>query len=635
MENIRNFCIIAHIDHGKSTLADRMLEITGTIARDKMKSQLLDSMDIERERGITIKLQPVKMVYQIENQKLKANNQNDNEKIKNDEVQSSSILPVDSYILNLIDTPGHVDFSYEVSRSLAAVEGAILLVDATQGIQAQTLANAYLAVDQGLTIIPVINKIDLPQAQTEAVAKSLTETFGFREDEILTASAKTGEGVEAILQAVVDRVPSPKGNVDAPLKALIFDSHYDKFKGVVCHIRIIDGKMYAGKQYGLYASQSKFEALEVGFFNPGFVSSGELGAGSIGYVATGLKDVSLARVGDTIYEGDRGSTAPLPGYKTITPMVFAGLYPVESQDYPKLRQSLEKLKLNDASLTFEPESSKALGFGMRCGFLGLLHLDVVRERLEREYDLDLIISVPSVQYSVELTNGTTVEIAGPAQLPDRTQIAQILEPIASTIIMTTEQTLGSILELINGKRGEVSNVEYMGDKGNQGSQVKITASMPLAEIITNFFDELKSISSGYASLDYEVSTKAPVDVVRLDILVSGEIVDALARLVPRGQAEHIGRELVERLKEVIPRQQYEIPIQAAIGAGEQKGNTLGKIIARSTVKAYRKDVTGYLYGGDRTRKDKLLEKQKAGKKRMKQVGKVTLPQEAFFAVLKQ
>lgn len=602
MKNIRNFCIIAHIDHGKSTLADRLLELTNTIAKEKLKEQFLDRMDIERERGITIKLQPVRMQY--------------------------TYGDVD-YILNLIDTPGHVDFSYEVSRSLAAVEGAILVVDATQGIQAQTIANAYLAIDQGLTIIPVINKIDMPQAQVELVTKELEETFGFRRDEIIPISAKTGQNVEAVLQAVIDQIPPPKSLKDGQLRALIFDSHYDKFKGVVCHMRLFDGKMYPQKQYQFLASSAKFQALEVGIFSPDLTMKDYLAEGEIGYVATGLKDVSLARVGDTIALD--GRTAPLPGYKTMTPMVFAGIYPVDADDYPKLRDALNKLKLNDASLLFEPESSEALGFGFRCGFLGLLHMDVVRERLEREYGLSLILSAPSVRYEVEKTNGETIEVESPAKLPDKTTVAEIREPIVSATILTQEAYLGKLIELINERRGSIENVEYI-SSSETAKRAKITAKIPLAEIITDFFDILKSISSGYASLDYEVAGLQAVDAIKLEVLVSGHVVDALARIVPQEQAQHLGRELVERLKQVIPRQQFEVPIQAAIGGS--KGQP-GKIIARADVKAYRKDVIGYLYGGDRTRKDKLLEKQKTGKKRLKMVGKVELPQEAFLAVLKQ
>lgn len=599
--NIRNFCIIAHIDHGKSTLADRLLELTGTIAKDKLQEQFLDRMDIERERGITIKLQPVRMAYTHNGRE---------------------------YILNLIDTPGHVDFSYEVSRSLAAVEGALLVVDATQGVEAQTISNAYLAIEQGLTIIPVLNKIDLPQAQTEQVSHQLQHTFGFREDEIIMVSAKTGQNVEAILQAVVEQVPPPHGEPDQPMRALIFDSNYDKFKGVICHIRVVDGKMTKSAAYKLVASQAGFESLELGIFSPDLVAKEELAAGEIGYVATGLKDVSLARVGDTIAQGNQRD---LPGYQTITPMVFAGLYPIDSGEYPKLREALEKLKLNDASLSFEPENSEALGFGFRCGFLGLLHMDVIRERLEREYNLSLILSAPSVRYEVEKTDGEVMEVESPVKLPDRTTIGEIREPLAKATIITTEEHLGKLIELINERRGSVDNVEYL-DGESLLKRAKITASIPLAEIITDFFDKLKSLSSGYASLDYEVTGLVPVDAIKLEILVSGQVVDALARIVPKEHAERFGRELVERLREVIPRQQFEVPIQAAIGGS--KGQP-GKIIARADVKAYRKDVIGYLYGGDRTRKDKLLEKQKAGKKRMKKVGKIELPQEAFLAVLKQ
>lgn len=626
MNNIRNFCIIAHIDHGKSTLADRLLEITGTIAKDKLKAQFLDQMDIERERGITIKLQPVRMTWRPQNSKFQIPNSNKEEMANGNWKMENTDA---DYILNLIDTPGHVDFSYEVSRSLAAVEGAILVVDATQGVQAQTIANAYLAIDQGLAIIPVINKIDMPQAEVEQVTKELEESFGFRRDEIIAISAKTGQNVESALEAVIEKVPAPKGTAEAPLRAVIFDSHYDKFKGVICHIRVIDGKMYPGQKLHLIASKASFEALEVGVFRPSFDPQEHLGSGEIGYVATGLKDVALARVGDTITD-TVNAVEPLPGYKTITPMVFAGVYPIDSSDYPRLREALEKLKLNDASLVFEPENSEALGFGFRCGFLGLLHVDVVRERLEREYDLSLILSAPSVRYEVEKTNGEVVEVESPVKLPDVTTIKEIREPIVLATILTQETYLGKLIELINERRGVVENVEYISSSESQ-KRVSIKTKMPLAEVITDFFDLLKSVSSGYASLDYEVSTMQAVHAIKLEILVAGQVVDALARIVPQEHAQRLGREIVERLKDVIPRQQFEVPIQAAIGGG--KGMP-GKIIARADVKSFRKDVIGYLYGGDRTRKDKLLDKQKAGKKRMKMVGKVELPQEAFLAVLK-
>lgn len=595
---IRNFCIIAHVDHGKSTLADRLLEITGTI-RAGNNEQVLDRMDIERERGITIKLQPVKMEYQ-------------------------------GYTLNLIDTPGHVDFSYEVSRSLAAVEGALLVVDASQGIEAQTLSNAYLALEQGLEIIPVVNKIDLAAAQVEMVTYALQDTFAFRQDEIVKVSAKTGENVESILSAIIEKVPPPVGSLDAPARALIFDSAYDKFKGVICHIRIVDGEFQAGKQYRLMASGADFQTLEVGIFSPDLSTQKVLSAGSIGYIATGLKDVGLTRVGDTIAALGKAFT-PLPGYKTITPMVFAGVYPVNNDDYTRLREALTKLKLNDASLTYEAENSEALGFGFRCGFLGLLHMDVIRERLEREYNMSLILSAPSVKYEVEKTDGVRVEVDSPIKLPDRTLIAQIREPVVAATIITVDTYLGKIIDLIHDRRGYLDNYEYIGDLNTQ-KRVKVSAVIPLAEIITDFFDRLKSISSGYASLDYEVCGTQAVDAIKLDVLVAGDSVDALARIVPREHAERLGRELVERLREVVPRQNFEVPIQAAVGGAP---GVVGKIIARADVKAYRKDVTGKLYGGDRTRKDKLLDKQKEGKRRMKKVGRVELPQEAFLSVLKQ
>lgn len=594
---IRNFCIIAHVDHGKSTLADRLLELTGTI-RAGNNEQVLDRMDIERERGITIKLQPVRMNY-------------------------------NGHVLNLIDTPGHVDFSYEVSRSLAAVEGALLVVDAAQGIEAQTLSNAFLAWDQGLTIIPVINKIDLPAAQVEEVSRALQHTFGFRDDEIIKVSAKTGQNVEQILDAIVNQIPAPTGNTNASTRALIFDSQYDKFKGVICHIRVVDGTLSAQELYTLMASKAKFNSIEVGYFKPDLSIQNQLSAGEIGYIATGLKDVGLTRVGDTITNDP--TVEPLAGYKTITPMVFAGVFPINNNDYVKLREALEKLKLNDASLTFEAENSEALGFGFRCGFLGLLHMDVIRERLEREYNLSLILSAPSVKYELTLTDGESVAIESPTKMPERSQIAEIREPVVSAIIITTEHFLGKMIELVNERRGTIENVDYLDDI-NGVKRVKISSVIPLSEIITDFFDKLKSLSSGYASLDYEMRGMQPVDAIKLDIMIAGTVVDALARIVPKEHAERLGRELAERLREVVPRQSFEVPIQATIGGSN---GVPGKIIARTDVKAYRKDVLSGMSGGDRSRKDKLLDKQKEGKKRMKQVGRVELPQEAFLSVLKQ
>ncbi len=623
---IRNFCIIAHVDHGKSTLADRLLELTGTI-RMGQNAQYLDQMDIERERGITIKLQPVRMNYQF-----KAN-PHPSPLPKGEGTRESLSeregIQEGEFILNLIDTPGHVDFSYEVSRSLAAVEGALLVVDAAQGIEAQTLSNAFLAWDQGLTIIPVINKIDLPAAQVEEVSAALQHTFGFRDDEIIKVSAKTGLNVEQILDAIVTQIPAPKGKVDAPSRALIFDSQYDKFKGVICHVRVMDGEFTAQEIYSLMASNANFGSIEVGFFKPELVVQPRLYSGDIGYIATGLKDVGLTRVGDTI-TNDK-SVEPLPGYKTITPMVFAGVFPIMNNDYVRLREALEKLKLNDASLTFEAENSEALGFGFRCGFLGLLHMDVIRERLEREYNLSLILSAPSVKYEITLTDGGIVDIESPTKMPERSQVSEIREPVVSATIITTETFLGKMIELVNERRGTIVNVDYLDDI-NGVKRVKISSVIPLSEIITDFFDKLKSLSSGYASLDYELTGMQPVDAIKLDILIAGTMIDALARIVPKEHAERLGRELVERLKEVVPRQSFEVPIQATIGGSN---GVAGKIIARTDVKAFRKDVIGGLSGGDRSRKDKLLDKQKEGKKRMKQVGKVELPQEAFLAVLKQ
>lgn len=627
--HIRNFCIIAHVDHGKSTLADRLLEITGTIKVGK-NEQVLDRMDIERERGITIKLQPVRMEYESPFSSFESRVDSQIDQFTNSEVNSKLESRKSKFILNLIDTPGHVDFSYEVSRSLAAVEGVLLVVDASQGVEAQTLSNAYLALEQGLAIIPVINKIDLPAAQVEEVEKSLFDTFGFSSDEIIKVSAKTGQNVEKILGAIIEKVPPPSGSNARPARALIFDSAYDKFKGVMCYIRVVDGEFEVGKQYKLLASSAEFTTIEVGIFSPDLSPQKVISAGQIGYIATGLKDVGLTRVGDTIAALEK-SVTPLPGYKTITPMVFAGIFPTDNNAYSRLREALTKLKLNDASLTYEPENSQALGFGFRCGFLGLLHMDVSRARLEREYNLELILSAPSVKYEVMKTNGEQVSVESPSKLPDRTLIAEICEPIVSATIITLEKYLGKMIELVNSRRGMVSNVEYLGEVNAQ-TRVKITTTLPLAEIITDFFDRLKSLSSGYASLDYEVSGMSSVDAVKLEVLVAGDIIDALARIVPSEHAERLGRELVEKLKGVVPRQNFEVPIQAALGGSE---GVVGRIIARADVKAYRKDVTGKLYGGDRTRKDKLLDKQKEGKKRMKKVGRVELPQEAFLEVLKQ
>jgi GTP-binding protein LepA len=591
MQNkIRNFCIIAHIDHGKSTLADRLLEMTKTVTHREMKEQLLDTMDLERERGITIKLQPVRMEW-------------------------------NGYILNLIDTPGHVDFTYEVSRSLAACEGAILVVDSTQGIEAQTLANIHLAQQHNLKIIPVVNKIDLPNSDREKTADEIIKAFGFTPEEILYASGKTGEGVEKILEAVVERVPEPIGNPDKPLRALIFDSTYDQHRGVVTFIRVMDGSLSKNQKIQMLGTKTSAEALEVGYFRPKFFPHPKLETGEVGYIVTGLRDVRKARVGDTVSAADAKNMEQLPGYKQVKPMVYASIFPVSGDDYPTLRDAIEKLKLNDAALEFEPENIPALGFGFRTGFLGLLHMDIVQERLSREFNLDLVLTAPSVEYKINLKDGTQKTIHTPAELPDPSTFASIEEPWVAIEILVPQTYIGGILELITGRRGIYNNMDYLSNE-----RVLITAEMPLANIIIDFYDKLKSISSGYASLNYELVDFRTGDLVKLDILVATEPVDALSIITHRSVAESEGRALVEKLKTLIPRQQFEIAIQATIG---------GKIIARETISAVRKDVTAKLYGGDVTRKMKLLEKQKKGKKRLKRIGSVDIPQEAFLAILKK
>jgi len=587
MLKIRNFAIAAHIDHGKSTLADRMLEITGTIEPSKMKEQLLDQLDIERERGITIKLQPVRMEWK-------------------------------GYTLNLIDTPGHIDFSYEVSRSLAAVEGVVLLVDATQGIQAQTLSNFYLSQKQNLKIIPVLNKIDMPAAEPEKVALEMIEVFKVDESEILKISAKTGENVDQLLDKIVERIPEPT-SVAEKTQALIFDSTYDPFKGVIAFVRNFSGEFRKGAKVKFLGTRTSADLVEVGYFKPGFSPQEKLTEGEIGYLATGLKEVSQVRVGDTVTSFENPTESPLEGYREVRPMVFAGFYPAENDRYPDLKDALEKLKLNDASLTFEADSSTALGFGFRCGFLGLLHFEVVQERLEREYDLDLVATSPSVKYRLSLTNGAEKEISNPTNFPTAQEIKTIQEPIIQSTIVTKQAYLGAILELLNNRRAVVADVAYVAD------QVIVEFTLPLAEVISDFYDRLKSISAGYASFDYELAGWQEVDAVRMEILVAKESVDALSQIVVKKKVEEIGRKLVEKLKEALPRQNFEISIQAAVG---------GKIIARADVPAFRKDVTAKLYGGDVTRKNKLLEKQKKGKKRLKQFGRVEIPQEAFLSVLK-
>lgn len=593
-DNIRNFSIIAHIDHGKSTLADRLIEMTGTLSKREMEDQILDSMSLERERGITIKDQAVQLDY-------KAKDGND-------------------YILNLIDTPGHVDFTYEVSRALAACEGALLVIDATQGIEAQTLANVYLAMDHDLEIIPVINKIDLPSADVPRVEKEIEDILGIDKSECVLCSAKTGLGVDQVLEAVVNRVPAPKGDPAAPLQALIFDSKFDAYKGVMLYVRVVNGCLKKGMSIRLMATGKVYDVTEVGVFKPAMVNVPELGEGQVGFLAAAIKTVKDARVGDTITDNSQPAKEPLPGYRKATPMVYCGLYPIENSEYDNLRDALEKLQLNDASLTFEPETSSALGFGFRCGFLGLLHMDVIKERLEREYGLSLITTAPNVIYEVVKTNGDIEMVDNPSQFPNPTVIEHVEEPFVNATIIVPKDFVGPVMELSQEKRGEYQNMTYLDE-----TRVMIHYALPLSEIIFDYFDRLKSVSRGYASLDYELSGYRPSDMVKVDILLNGDPVDALSAIVHRDRAQYWGRALVEKLRKLIPRQLFEIPIQAAIGS---------KIIARENVSALRKDVLAKCYGGDITRKRKLLEKQKAGKKRMKQVGSVELPQEAFMAILK-
>ncbi|HHV83109.1 MAG TPA: elongation factor 4 [Tepidanaerobacter syntrophicus] len=593
-ERIRNFCIIAHIDHGKSTLADRLLEYTGTISERKMQEQVMDKMELEKERGITIKAKAVRMIY----------------KAKDGE----------EYLLNLIDTPGHVDFNYEVSRSLAACEGALLVVDATQGIEAQTLANVYLALEHNLEIIPVINKIDLPSADPDETKREIEDIIGLDAQDAILASAKTGEGIEEILEAVVKRMPAPTGSASLPLRALIFDSLYDAYKGAVAFVRVIDGTIRAKQMIKMMSTGKNFEVAEVGMFNPDMQPVDLLEAGEVGYVAAGIKNVIDTRVGDTITDAEKPAKQPLPGYKKAVPMVFCGIYPAEGEEYEDLKDALGKLRLSDASLFFEPEISAALGFGFRCGFLGLLHMDIIQERLEREYDLNIITTAPSVVFKVIKTDGSIVEIDNPTNFPDPSEIDYIEEPYVRASIMLPTEYVGAIMELCQERRGEMKDMEYINEK-----RVILRYDMPLSEIIYDFFDQLKSRTRGYASLDYEITGYRKSEMVKLDILINGEIVDALSFIVHKDKAYIRGRQIAERLKDVIPRHLFEIPIQAAIG---------GKIIARETVKALRKNVLAKCYGGDITRKKKLLEKQKEGKKRMRKIGNVELPQEAFMSVLK-
>lgn len=593
-KKIRNFCIIAHIDHGKSTLADRILEYTGALTSREMQAQVLDQMDLERERGITIKLQAVRLSYKADDG--------------------------EEYILNLIDTPGHVDFTYEVSRSLAACEGALLVVDAAQGIEAQTLANVYLALDNDLEIIPVINKIDLPSAEPDRVKQEIEEVIGLDCSEAVHASAKAGIGIKEILEQVVQKVPAPTGDPEEPLKALIFDSHYDPYKGVIVYVRVIDGAIRAGSKIKMMATNKTFEVIEVGAFKPRMSIVDELNVGDVGFVVAGIKNVGDTRVGDTITDAKHPTAEPLPGYRRINPMVFCGLYPIETSDYNDLREALEKLQLNDASLTFEPETSSALGFGFRCGFLGLLHMEIIQERIEREFNIPLITTAPSVIYRVTLTNGTSIDIDNPSNYPEQGKIDFVEEPYVKASIIVPNDFVGAIMELCQGKRGEFVDMQYL-----DTTRVTITYQIPLSEIVYDFFDQLKSSTKGYASFDYELSGYRKSNLVKMDIMLNNEQVDALSVIVHKDRAYHRGKLICEKLRGLIPRQMFEVPVQASIGT---------KIIARETVKAMRKNVLAKCYGGDISRKRKLLEKQKEGKKRMKQVGSVEVPQEAFMAVLK-
>ena len=585
-DRIRNFSIIAHIDHGKSTLADRILELTDTVSGRDMREQVLDSMDLERERGITIKAQAVRVAWK-------------------------------GHQLNLIDTPGHVDFTYEVSRSLQACEGAMLVVDAAQGVEAQTVANAYLAIENNLELLPVVNKIDLPQADPDRAAKELADLIGGDSGDVLRISAKTGQGIEAVLDAVIERIPPPAGEHDAPPRALIFDSSYDQYRGVVAFVRVVDGVFRTRERLLAMAEGTRFEAEELGFFSPTMRASGTLEAGEVGYVVTGLKDVSRLRVGDTLTSLERTAAEPVPGYKDVKPMVFAGLFPTDSDDYPALRDALERLKLNDAALLYEPETSQALGFGFRCGFLGLLHMEIVRERLEREFDLDLLVTAPNVAYRVLTKDGRELEVHNPAEMP--AEVERVDEPYIRASVIVPKEYVGPVMELCTERRGRFDHMEYL----SEGRAVLIY-ELPLAEVVVDFYDQLKSRTRGYASFDYDIVGFREGDLVKLDVLIAGEPVDALSLILHRGSAYGRGRALVDKLREEIPRQLFDVPVQAAIGS---------RVIARETIKAKRKDVLAKCYGGDITRKRKLLERQKAGKRRMKQLGAVELPQEAFLAVL--
>ncbi len=592
--HIRNFSIIAHIDHGKSTLADRLLQLTGTISERDMQEQVLDSMELERERGVTIKASAVRMMYTADDG--------------------------EQYEINLIDTPGHVDFSYEVSRALQACEGAVLVVDASQGIEAQTLANLYMALEQDLEIVPVVNKIDLPAARPDEVARELEDLLGIPAHEVIPISAKTGENVRAVLEAVIARVPPPAGDVHKPARALIFDSHYDPYKGVIAYVRVVEGKFTPQDRLKLMASGTPVEPIEIGVFSPDMKATGSLHAGEVGYIATGLKTVRECRVGDTITTARDGATEPLPGYQQVKPMVFAGIYPVDNDDYEDLRDALEKLQLNDASLVYQPETSQALNFGFRAGFLGLFHMEIVQERLEREYDLDILATAPSVAYQVVLRDGSTITIDRPSELPDEGEIAEIREPWMTIQVFTPQDYIGPIMDLVTRKHGIYETMEYL-----DATRVMLTYRIPLSELIVDFYDRLKSISRGYASLDYQFDGYRSGDLVKLDVLVNQQPVDALAMIVHRDDAYQKGQRLVSKLKRLIPRQLFAVPIQAAVGK---------RVISRANVKALRKDVLAKCYGGDVTRKRKLLEKQKKGKKRLKMIGNVEVPQEAFMAVLR-
>ncbi|HIP53740.1 MAG TPA: elongation factor 4 [Chromatiales bacterium] len=592
LQHIRNFSIIAHIDHGKSTIADRFIQVCGGLSEREMESQVLDSMDLERERGITIKAQSVTLDY----------------KAKDGVV----------YKLNFIDTPGHVDFSYEVSRSLAACEGALLVVDAAQGVEAQSVANCYTAIEQGLEVVPVLNKIDLPSAEPERVINEIEEIIGIEAEDAIRVSAKTGEGIPDLLEALIARIPPPQGDIEAPLQALIIDSWFDPYVGVISLIRVVNGEIKAKDKMCIMSTGRVFQVDQVGVFTPKREKRGSLGPGEVGFVIAGIKEIDGAPVGDTITHADRKAAEPLPGFEEMRPRVFAGLYPVSSDDYENLRDALQKLRLNDAALHYEPETSQALGFGFRCGFLGMLHMEIVQERLEREYNLDLITTAPTVIYEVEETDGTVTQIDNPAALPDPSRVAEIREPIIEATILVPQDYLGNVINLCIEKRGVQKSMQYL------GGQVQIIYDMPMNEVVLDFFDRLKSVSRGFASFEYEFKRFQAAPLIKLDILINGEVVDALSTIVHRDQSQSRGRELTEKMKEIIPRQMFDVAIQAAIGS---------KIIARTTVKALRKNVTAKCYGGDVTRKRKLLEKQKAGKKRMKQVGKVEIPQDAFLAVL--